>query len=550
MANYCTTFEIHDTECLVLRLKETKKGLALDTFFSVELPDVKEDDLEIKAARKGEALKSALKKKKFKPGDSILVIPKHFVTVRHAFLPSVEAAELDRMARFEAEKHIPFNVERHVVSHAVMNKKGSIGSDVLVAAADSPVVEEPLKVLVKAGVHPMKATVSSVGLYNMFRYLNREIPKDSTLAILHVGALTVEMVIISKGMLIFTRSTSNGIHRLISDLEEMPDSSTVLNMKNLHNLDIGNPERFFGGDGEDLFGPSGEGGESEETEQNDSLVINPEKKAKEEAAAVGKWKDKLIQSIRQTYDFSRREFECPSIDTVYLTGEGARIQNMEEWLAEVLDSGVETLDIKNIGNVENMPESYVSALGTALELFYEDAVRLNLLPESYIRTRESRARRQEFTSLGVMILGVIILGVLYYQAYSSNQQKLTRWYKKQNTNLKPAVMRLQDMQKKTVIISDYVMDEKNALAILSELSSYDYMPRRVSITDFQYTKGQGVELDGFAMTIEDLNRFIGDLEESGFFTEINIKQRPWKGLPNNRGKVLNYSLICRFEGEE
>ena len=120
----------------------------------------------------------------------------------------------------------------------------------------------------------------------------------------------------------------------------------------------------------------------------------------------------------------------------------------------------------------------------------------------------------------------------------------------QNRNLKPAVMRLQDMQKKTVIISDYVMDEKNALAILSELSSYDYMPRRVSITDFQYTKGQGVELDGFAMTIEDLNRFIGDLEESGFFTEINIKQRPWKGLPNNRGKVLNYSLICRFEGEE
>jgi Tfp pilus assembly protein PilN len=102
------------------------------------------------------------------------------------------------------------------------------------------------------------------------------------------------------------------------------------------------------------------------------------------------------------------------------------------------------------------------------------------------------------------------------------------------------------MTKKMRVIEGYVRDERNALAILDRISTFPYMPRSISLTDFKYKKGESVELSGHALSIKDLNLFIKELEETGFFKSVDIKQRPWVPLPNNRPKVLNYTLVCNF----
>ena len=86
----------------------------------------------------------------------------------------------------------------------------------------------------------------------------------------------------------------------------------------------------------------------------------------------------------------------------------------------------------------------------------------------------------------------------------------------------------------------------NALAILDRISTIPYMPKKVAITQFKYTKGVSVEITGHALTIRDLNTFIEDLEKTEFFARVDIKQRPWRDLPNKRPKVLYYTLICSF----
>ena len=196
---------------------------------------------------------------------------------------------------------------------------------------------------------------------------------------------------------------------------------------------------------------------------------------------------------------------------------------------------------------ETLPSSYFPALGAAIEPFYEKGIHINLLPAQFIEKQKSRQKQQSFITLGALIIAAITLGVVYLHSYRSVQEKLTRWYEKQNKRLAPMVEQLDDMQKKTRIISSYVRDPRNALAILDKISTFGYMPKKVTIMEFKYEKGVSVEISGYALSIKDLNTFIADLEKSAFFRRVDIKQRNWQQLPNNRKpKVLNYTLICLF----
>ena len=549
MAALYTSFDINEKECKVLSLKHHKNQFSIEGFFTVPFQETSEEDAQLRARAKGETLKSALKASKCHPGESVLIIPKHSVTVRHSFLPSVADSELTHMARFEAEKHIPFNVERHIISHFLMKKVDVTGSHVLISAVDSPVIEEHLGILTSAGIQPVSATVSSVSLYNFFRFLVPEVADDITIALIHIGLLSVDFVIINKGIMTFTRSTSTGLEKLLSEWNELPGRSEPVTLEDIRGIDMADPGSYFHPKAfiqtEDILTFPGD-------QEEPAQTIQPSgENQPEEVAVFNRWKKKLIQSIRQTYDFARREFDCPAVSRIYLSGEGAGFQNVTSYLTGNLGVEVEILhDTQRISGLDRLPAAYFPALGAALEPFCEKGIRLNTLSERYIESQEYRRKRKNIISIAVMIIAVLVLAVLNFRSYSLRQEALTRWYKKEINKLDPEVRKLVDMQKKTRIISSYVRDEKNALAILDRISTYSYLPRKVSITDFKYKKDEIVEISGHAITIKDLNRFIGDLEESGFFREVHIKQRPWKNLPSKRPKVLNYTLLCQFKGEK
>ena len=552
MANYITTFSVSDKECMVLQIKTQKNLHKIESQFTVPFPSEEKGDSAIQIQTKGEALKAALKQRNLRSGDSILLIPKQYVTVRHAFLPSGEDSELKHMAQFEAEKHIHFNVDRHIISHHIMKKEGVSGSHVLISAADSPVIDEPLAILSAAGIQPGIATVSSVALYNLFRYFYQALNEETTYALIHIGLYTIDLVLIYKGILFFTRSTSDGIIKLLSAWNEIPGRASQITLEDIGRIDLLEPEQFF-------TLPGGSDGQREtlqpfSSSQGDEILTIPPSPAKvvkekspEELKVLSQWKEKLIQSIRQTYDFARREFDCPPIEKIYLSGEGSLFLNIALYLSKNLGVEVDRIDVPgSLGGADTLPASMFPCLGAALEYVYEGGIHLNLLPLHFVERQKSHQKRQNFLSLGVMILGVVILSLLYVRAQSIRQDRLGAWYKKEIEILKPQVAQLADMKKKTDIISRYIKDEKNALVILNRISLFKYMPRQVSITRFVYKQGDYVEISGHALTIKDLNDFIKDLEESKFFKSVAIKQRPWREIGNNRPKVLEYTLYCPF----
>lgn len=536
MTNVFTAFEMMENECRVLQMKQLKTGLKIEKFFAVPFPPKTGDDAALHQKAKTDALRVAIKEHSLEIGESVLLIPKQYVTVRHVSLPSVDNAEIAQMARFEAEKHIPFNVERHNISHHVMKKEGVSGSHVLIAAADAPVVDEPLAILSALGTRPAVATVTTVSLYNIFRYLNPNFPEETTVALLHIGMVNIDLVIINKGFLVFTRSTSQGVSKLIQEMNEQPGRAKPLQMEDIKKIDLMKMEQFA----------------QTAVSAEIAAASVPAEFSENDIALIEQWKTKLLQSIRQTHDFARREFDCPMMERIFISGEGSTFPSIEDYMTSALGIAAEKINTAQqpIEGIALMPSAYFPCLGAVIEFVYHNAIRLNLLPERYIVERLSRQKRQNILSLSLMIGGVIILGILYLQAYIMRQDRLSQWYNKQNEKLKPEVARLMDMQKKTRIISDYIRDPRNALAILDHLSTFPYMPRNVSIMEFKYTKGVSVEISGHALDIKDLNLFISDLEKSGFFSDVKIKQRPWIPLSGNRPKVLNYTLTCAFEGEK
>jgi len=422
---------------------------------------------------------------------------------------------------------------------------------------DSPVIDESLAVLSAAGINAAIATVSSVALYNLFRYVYQDLNEETTYALIHIGYLTIDLVIIFKGILYFTRSTSDGIIKLLSGWNELPDASAQITLDDLSKIDLLEPAQFFSSSAESEMN-KGRNIEPFSSSPEQEILTIPstpprvlKERSQEKIKILSQWTEKLIQAIRQTYDFARREFDCPPIEKIYISGEGTRFLNVTAYFSKNLGLEVDEVRIPgSLAGAENLPASLFPSLGAALGFVYEGGIHLNLLPLHFVEQQRSRQKRQNVLSLGVMILGIIILGFLYARANSIKQERLSAWYNKELETLKPQVAQIADMKKKTDIVSRYLKDEKNALAILDRISLFKYIPRQVSITRFVYKQGDYTEISGHALSIKDLNDFIKDLEESKFFRSAEIKQRPWRDIGNNRPKVLEYTLYCPFKGVE
>ena len=210
--------EFAENEARVVQAERGKNRRAVRAAFTFDLP--RDDDPAKQIDARAGALRDAVKSAKLKLGHVRLLIPKNFVMVRKVTLPSISNEEIAGMARFEAERHIPVNAERHVISHHILRKQGVEGSEVLLAAVDQPVVSEFVNVCIKAGVGVEEVGVSSLGVFNA---LAAEKPKelaDRVVALAFIGGSSADIVIAQNGTFVFARGTSAGTARLYAELEE------------------------------------------------------------------------------------------------------------------------------------------------------------------------------------------------------------------------------------------------------------------------------------------------------------------------------------------
>jgi type IV pilus assembly protein PilM len=543
MAATWTSIELTGNEALVAQMQGGKKPAVLRAAARIPLPDVSGLDAQEGARLRGESLRDGLRREKIKASSAVFIVPKRLVTVRRVVLPSTSNDELIQMARFEAERHIPFNAERHVVSHHVVQKDDIEGSQVIIAAADGPDLREVVGLAQAAGIEIEAIDVSSLAHFNALAAASPPQFSEETVALLHLGAQTADISITSLGRLVFTRSAPLGCERLSADLAEISGSRNIP-LESLKRIDPLYPGEGLQALGLDASAQSGAG----DAEGTDA------------AARVGGFFGRVALEVQRSYDFASREFECPPIDRVYLSGEAARWGNLDALMQTQLNVDV---DILNPFHPLQFDESlgkgalsesgvFAAPVGALARKWRPEAVAVDLAPADYHRRARALAARKSIVTTAVLALAAASLLALYFHKLSTERQLRVENLRDAVEILRPQVDELRDKEKQLDIINRYRRDERSALAVLDTISSYPYMPAQVAVTQFDFRKGHAAYIYGHALGIHELNRFITDLQNASFegitiFSEVHLNDMdPGAQLGNGRDKVLGFRLTCNF----
>lgn len=519
MQNFYIGVEFSDNICKIVQLRINKGIVSLNKTIFVTLRKPDEDEKTISSQTKAQRIKDALKNNRITADNVVLSIPKNFVTVRSTRLPSTNDEEIQQMARFEAERHIPFNVERHVIGHSVMQKDNIDGSLTLIAAVDSTLIQPYIEILTLAGVEISSITVSSVSLFNTLKYVNRNEIAETPLAVINIGLSTTDITLVNKGLIIFTRSVSQGIEQLLNAISvKSTELKTIVSES--AKIDVLEPHTSF----------------------EDEAKVNQ----------VHEWLGKLINEIRRTYEFARREFECPAIETLYVTGDGIYLQNIFHYLEVNLGMPIKSLNpfasitppqefaeiINKIGN------GYAIALGGILPFIEAGLVKINLLPKEYSKKVSKEHQKKSLILTGILSFVAIIFAIVWMQQVRTAKSELISYYNKQINVVKPTIDEIKDKTFKLKIIEDYVKDKNSALAILNEISKHsELLPNSVSITNFDYRKDDRVEIVGYALSYLLANDFETMLKETGFFDRVQVTSRNPVDLPS-RTQVIKFDVMC------
>jgi type IV pilus assembly protein PilM len=195
-----------------VQLKDTKNGYELELFDMLPLPpELIVDGSIIDALRLVDALKELSRKAHIKARDAVISMAGHSsVIIKRVSIPEMTEEELSESIKFEAEQYIPFDIEDVNLDFQILGPKEEPGQmDVMLVAVKKDIINEYISVMKDAGFNCTIVDVNSFALENIYD-VNYEIEPDKNIAIVNIGASTINMNILKGGVSVFTRDSAVG----------------------------------------------------------------------------------------------------------------------------------------------------------------------------------------------------------------------------------------------------------------------------------------------------------------------------------------------------
>jgi type IV pilus assembly protein PilM len=165
----------------------------------------------IDSLRLVDSLKELVRKAKIKTKDVVISVAGHSsVIIKRVALPDMSEEELYESIKFEAEQYIPFDIEDVNLDFQILGPKEEPSQmDVILVAVKREIVNEYLSVVKEAGLNCQIVDVNSFALENIYE-VNYEFEPGKNIALVNIGASTINMNILKGGMSVFTRDSAVG----------------------------------------------------------------------------------------------------------------------------------------------------------------------------------------------------------------------------------------------------------------------------------------------------------------------------------------------------
>ncbi len=313
----------------VVQLNEVSDGYQLERIGIATLqPELIVDGSILDSLRVVEAIKELIANSDIRVKDTVLSVSGHSsVITKRITLPQMTDEELDESIKFEAEQYIPFDIEDVDVDFQILGRRAEEGQmDVLVIAVKKDKINEYVSVVKDAGLKPVIVDVDVFALENVYE-TNYEIIPEENIALVTIGASTINMNILKDGVSVFTRDSSIGGNVLTEALQKE------------FTISYDNAEKL----------KRGEAVEGISQEDVSSVLISTS--------------EEIIAEISRSFDYFRSTTSNEDVNEVIFSGGGALVKDFAPLLSERLGVGVQLIEpFRNIDIPDKFDKGYLKKI--------------------------------------------------------------------------------------------------------------------------------------------------------------------------------------------
>jgi type IV pilus assembly protein PilM len=151
--------------------------------------------------------------------DVVTAVGGRDVIIKKIQIERVKEAQARELMRWEAEQHVPFDMESVELDFQILDPDGTDPEmNVLLVAAKRELVEAKVRVLTDAGLNAVAVDVDAFALHNAFE-LNHPEAMTGTVALVNIGHEVTNVNIVEEGIPILTRDLPTGTRRMKEDLQ-------------------------------------------------------------------------------------------------------------------------------------------------------------------------------------------------------------------------------------------------------------------------------------------------------------------------------------------
>ncbi|MEQ1760567.1 MAG: type IV pilus assembly protein PilM [Vicinamibacterales bacterium] len=305
--------DIGSSAVKAIELRASGKGFRVAAYGQASLPpDSIVDGAIIDAGAVTTAIREVFESHpQFKTKEVCASLSGNAVIVKKITLPVMTEAELAQSIHWEAEQHIPFDIEDVNLDYQILESSGGSDAkgsmDVLLVAAKKDKIGDYTSVIAQAGRSPVIVDVDAFALQNAYE-ANYGLEPNSVVVLLNAGASAININVLRGGRSVFTRDISMGGASYTEALQK----------------ELGIPYE----DAEQLKkGTPVDGATFEE-----ALPI------------MHAMNENVLLEVQKTFDFFKGTADSDQIDRIVVSGGASRVDRFQEMLAERFGVAVEEFD--------------------------------------------------------------------------------------------------------------------------------------------------------------------------------------------------------------
>jgi len=337
--------------------------------------------------------------------------------IRNITFPFNDYEKIAEALPYEAEEHIPFNMNDVVMDFQPIMSKNPDEGRILLAASHKDAIYEYLKSFKDLNLQPIMLGLESNALFECYKYLNKI--EDETIIQLYIGHDKTIINFIKNNKLLYTRSILIGVRSIIKSISEIMDVSysSSLQLFNQLNLDLTSLDNNL------------------QRDSYKNLDINKLKLIEIYENALEIVKD-LISQIVFTNKALSIDFKDLEFNRILICGGGSNIRGIGTVISKELDLPVVALPFLPEYKEQKIQTQFQVAFGIILTYLNKKQSAINLLKGEFLPNIISSPRKIYYLSGAFIGLAIIFLIINIIATFIMKSQTNEMYAELLNKNFK------------------------------------------------------------------------------------------------------------------